>query len=258
MKLLAHFSSIALFAKSILSDETATISDITQLEIFVKSVKGIDTGTVGDEDLSSNQQGRNGFIPGVSLLLQNLQEYGCWCFFNDKHGQGRGPPVDDFDSHCMKYHHAVSCAKLEIDSCDPYNTSYSVTAVNSGANGDITYDCESGNDPCQTATCYSQTHFISLLLNEQLANLQVPNYPNFSSWKDGGNFDNGVCRSSGPGHERQEMCCGTWKHNTKKLLKFGRTLSRSCCDNPSDGTFKTYDMSLSQCCDDGVVRVQCQ
>jgi len=214
-----------------------------------------DNDTDDDGNSKPKQPGaRSGFIPGVDLLFQNLQDYGCWCFFNNKHGQGRGQPVDAFDTHCMKYHHAVSCAKLEIDNCNPYTTTYSITAKQSGQNGDITYDCETGNNKCQEATCYAQSHFISLLLKEQLENLKVPSYPLYSSWKDGGNFDSSTCKISGPGQLRQEMCCGSWKYNTKKLLRYGQHLSRSCCDQP-DGGFKTYDQNLASCCSDGSVRV---
>lgn len=196
--------------------------------------------------------GRSGFF--VQMMINNLQGYGCWCYFDEQHGQGKGQPVDVFDSHCMKYHHMVACAKTEIASCDPYDTTYQVTTTN-GEDGQILYDCETGNTPCQTATCYSQKHFISLLLTEQLENLKVPDYPNFSSWKNGGSFDNQSCKVPHNGKPRDEMCCGTWKHNTKRLLKFGRHLSRSCCDNKEDGTFKTYDSNLATCCDDGSVRV---
>jgi len=247
MKVLAQISTISLMVKSLLAD-TTTINDITQLERYLRSAQGMNGTDTGNPH---SQQGRN---VGVTLIMQNLQEYGCWCFFDGKHGQGRGQPVDDFDSHCMKYHHAVSCAKLEIGYCDPYNTSYQIT-TSQKSNGDIENDCQTGNDACQEATCYAQSHFISLLLLEQLQDLQVPDYANFSA--KSGSFDNEQCKSTGPGRERQEMCCGTWKHNTKKHLKFPSQLNRQCCDHPLDGTFKTYDASLASCCADGNIRIQC-
>lgn len=231
---------------------TAEVTNMNSLEALIMQAEYPDQNNA-EANLPDGQRGRS-FAPGVDMIFANLQEYGCWCFFNDKHGQGRGQPVDVFDSHCMKYHHGVSCAKLEIDNCDPYSTTYSITAKQSGNNGDVVYDCETGNNPCQEATCYAQSHFISLLLKEQLANLQVPSYPQFSSWKDGGNFDSSTCKISGPGQLRQEMCCGSWKYNTKKLLRFGQHLSRACCDQP-DGGFKTYDNNLASCCSDGSVRV---
>lgn len=197
----------------------------------------------------------------VDIILNNLNNYGCWCYFDDYHGQGRGQPVDDFDTHCSKYHHAVSCAKLEINSCDPYKTSYNVVADNNGGtnNGDINFNCETNNNPCQEATCYAQSHFVSLLLQEQLQNLQVPDYASFShngvnvkGQVIGGTFDKSTCKIAGPGRDRQEICCGSWKYNTKKLLRFGANVNRQCCDGHL-GKFKTYDATISQCCNDGRV-----
>lgn len=268
MKLLAPISSLALFANQI-NGETNQVKDLGDLEALMKSLLPAEQQTQlylqaahdaenqqnSGTDNNRSQPGlrSGGFIPGVGYFLNNLQEYGCWCFFDEKHGQGRGNPVDVFDSHCMKYHHAVACAKREIESCDPYDTSYSITARQEDG-GDITYDCETGNDSCQEATCYAQSHFISLLLKEQLEHLKVPDYPSFSAWKNGGSFDNESCKIGGGSRPRDEMCCGTWKHNTKKLLRFGKHLSRACCHS-DNGAFKTYDSNLATCCDDGSVRI---
>lgn len=267
MKVLAKISSLALVAtgatgQSDQSGTTGTPSEpsvVTYESIGLYPLERVMTENLPPEDLATlsllnkDEQKPRSFIPGVSYMLNNLQEYGCWCFFDEKHGRGRGSPVDAFDTHCMKYHHAVSCAKREIASCDPYDTTYSVTAKQDGG-GNIIYDCETGNTDCQEATCYAQTHFISLLLNEQLENLKVPSYPQFSAWKNGGSFDNESCKLTHGIKPRDEMCCGTWKHNTKRLLRYGKHLSRACCER-NDGTFKTYDSNLATCCDDGSVRV---
>lgn len=273
MKLLTPISSLALFAKQISGGNTVNhVTSMNDLELIMKAGLPADQqrklllqeadAILDEENQPGNQPGNHpglrsgGFIPGVGFMLNNLQEYGCWCFFDEKHGQGRGNPVDVFDSHCMKYHHAVACAKREIELCDPYDTSYSITAKQAeDGSGNITYDCETGNDSCQEATCYAQSHFISLLLQEQLEHLKVPDYPSFSAWKNGGTFDNESCKIGGGSRPRDEMCCGTWKHNTKKLLRFGRHLSRACCENDDNGTFKTYDSNLATCCDDGSVRI---
>jgi len=272
MKLIAPLSSFAVLIHGGAGDGNV-INKISDLEVLMQTLLSPDKqvqlalqqaedathladgqGNDGPPQGMRNPSGRSGgFIPGVGLMLNNLQEYGCWCFFDEKHGQGRGNPVDSFDSHCMKYHHAVACAKREIERCNPYDTSYSITARQEDG-GDITYDCETGNNSCQEATCYAQSHFISLLLQEQLEHLKVPDYPSFSAWKNGGSFDNESCRIGNGARPRDEMCCGTWKHNTKKLLRFGKHLSRACCDM-DDGTFKTYDSNLATCCDDGSVRV---
>jgi len=244
MKLISNLTAALVAAK--VQAETVTYTDVN-----LKAMNDLQIKAITGDTSSNGPNTRSGFY--VQLMINNLQGYGCWCHFDEQHGQGKGQPVDVFDTHCMKYHHMVACAKREIADCDPYDTTYQVTTTN-GENGEILYDCETGNTPCQTATCYSQKHFVSLLLTEQLENLKVPDYPSFSSWKNGGSFDNQSCKVPHNGRPRDEMCCGTWQHNTKRLLKFGRHLSRSCCDK-EDGTFKTYDSNLATCCDDGSVRV---
>ena len=29
-----------------------------------------------------------------------INEYGCWCYFQDAHGSGKGKPVDEIDTLC--------------------------------------------------------------------------------------------------------------------------------------------------------------
>jgi len=240
------------------SQEISSIFEFAALFDKVKTASGAGT-------TQNPLEGRSLSSSTVSVLVDNLNEYGCWCYFDDHHGQGRGQPVDDFDSHCSKYHHAVACAKLEIEECNPYETSYTSTVSNGGNNnnGDIDYDCETGNDPCQRATCYAQAHFISLLMKELTVNLQLPNYNDYrhsgkiigpNDNQTIGDFDKETCKIPGGTKPRQEMCCGKWHDNTKKLLRFGAHLNRGCCDQPTGG-FKTYDENMSSCCDDGSIRV---
>ena len=36
--------------------------------------------------------------------FDNFNSYGCWCYFEDLHGTGRGKPVDDMDGFCKAVH----------------------------------------------------------------------------------------------------------------------------------------------------------
>ena len=51
--------------------------------------------------------------------LGYIENYGCWCYFDEKHGQGHGMPQDGYDDACLALHHGTACAMLEIDNCDP-------------------------------------------------------------------------------------------------------------------------------------------
>ena len=127
----------------------------------------------------------------LQVLSQNtqyltLQEYGCWCFFDDLHGLGKGKPQDEYDTACMRYHHGVECAKMELQNeagdgeCDPATVYWSGFADQGGyifdsypsADNprDIIYDCETYNtDACLKATCYLETSFVKLLMVEYWA-----------------------------------------------------------------------------------------
>ena len=120
---------------------------------------------------------RHGNSRGTSLAMASLQEYGCWCFFDDLHGLGKGKPQDGYDTACMHYHRGVECAKMELENeagdaeCDPANA-YEYTAViepSANPKGMI-IDCETHNtDACLKATCYLETSFVKLLMVEYWA-----------------------------------------------------------------------------------------
>ena len=91
----------------------------------------------------------------VTLQMQELQEYGCWCYFAELHGQGRGAPVDGYDKACMHYHHGVQCAAEDYTGCDPSSVSgYLVSSKPDPLSShSLIYDCESNNsDGCLIAT----------------------------------------------------------------------------------------------------------
>ena len=116
--------------------------------------------------------------------MASLQEYGCWCFFDDLHGYGKGKPQDGYDTACMHYHRGVECAKMELENeagdaqCDPANV-YEYTAViepSANPKGMI-IDCETHNtDECLKATCYLETHFVKFVLTEGIIEEKYPMY----------------------------------------------------------------------------------
>ena len=148
---------------------------------------------------SNNSHGNS---RGLSDLLSyvGLQEYGCWCFFGDLHGLGKGKPQDGYDTACMHYHHGVECAKMELQNeagdgeCDPgtvnnYNYSFKPSADNPK---EIIYDCETDNtDACVEATCYLETFFVEMFFAEY----------------DGKNIDPNVSVNFDSDTEKMDFCC---------------------------------------------------
>ena len=63
-----------------------------------------------------------------SLWLEDVDEYGCWCYFGDKHGRGKSNPVNDLDAHCKQLHEGYECAMLDHTDvnteCVPWTVAY--------------------------------------------------------------------------------------------------------------------------------------
>merc|ERR1712099_190569 len=62
--------------------------------------------------------------------MQNIRNYGCWCFFDDDHGQGKGAPIDSVDAMCKNLHMGYDCAMMDYaeatgnDDCVPWEVAY--------------------------------------------------------------------------------------------------------------------------------------
>lgn len=60
--------------------------------------------------------------------INSLNEYGCWCYFDNDHGRGKGIPSDDIDAFCKILHEGYECAMRDADdegtSCVPWEVEY--------------------------------------------------------------------------------------------------------------------------------------
>ena len=90
-----------------------------------------------------NFEARNTFDPReitdfTSSLLQNINNYGCWCYFDaDKIGKGRSQPMNEVDQLCRNLHYGYECAKIDEEdslisltgeeSCIPWQKDYQVS-----------------------------------------------------------------------------------------------------------------------------------
>lgn len=186
----------------------------------------------------------------VSAQFQNLQQYGCWCYFDAFHGLGRGIPVDRFDIECMKLHHATSCIKME--NCDGEQNFTPVMSI--GLDGKLAYDCVSGNngDACLEANCHAYTWFTKSVLDIFLdpVNGELPDY----GYKVSLGFDSDTChQNTVKSSIEDEFCCGAYAQNTKRPIRRPTGKNRECCENTNTGEFVTYDPVISECCTGGNV-----
>ena len=47
-----------------------------------------------------NNSSLRAFSGNIQTAIQNLDEYGCWCYFYDNVGRGKSQPVDEIDGFC--------------------------------------------------------------------------------------------------------------------------------------------------------------
>ena len=61
----------------------------------------------------------------MGSTMDQINDYGCWCYFEDQHGQGKGQPVNDVDEYCKQLHQGYDCAKIDSqNACIPWEANY--------------------------------------------------------------------------------------------------------------------------------------
>lgn len=194
------------------------------------------------------------FTPGVRFAFSQLQEYGCWCFLGDQHGNGKGQPQDAFDNICQKLHHGTTCANM-IPGCNTLGMQYQIIA-SSDSNGDFLLDCETLNngDACAEATCYLESKFMEGFINEAIQG----GSPNLAEYSASNGFDHQRCFTQVPAAnptEYTEICCGEYKHNTRKPIKVFEGEQRECCESGFKGRFTVFNPTVNECCSGNVESV---
>lgn len=189
------------------------------------------------------------FVPGVRFVFSLIQEYGCWCFLGPEHGQGHGKPQDVYDKICKDLHQGITCAKMDIENCNPNAGQRYQILARSEPSGDVVYDCETLNagDECAQATCYLEANFVSGFIREAFNG----NSPNLNEYSHALGYDNGSCKlgsSSGELGGFSEVCCGSFQANTMKPVRFYDSLPKQCC-NKNNGGFSTFNPETNDCCD---------
>merc|ERR1712039_573566 len=72
------------------------------------------------------------FSGNIANAVERLDEYGCWCYFYDNVGRGKGTPVDEIDGFCKTLADGYQCAiidgEAEGQSCVPWEVAYNAGA----------------------------------------------------------------------------------------------------------------------------------
>ena len=142
-----------------------------------KNLNSLDSGS--DEEHSLPKFGfRTIFKSDMSLI----NEYGCWCYFQNDHGKGHGKTVDNIDKLCQTLHHGYTCAMEDsrrqdllandaTDPCIPWEVPYNFH-IGGNLISDMNLErinmiCDAQNDPdtCGNWACKVETYFVHEMIN---------------------------------------------------------------------------------------------
>jgi len=192
-------------------------------------------------------------------LIESIDGYACWCYFQEDHGKGRGKPVNQMDQRCKQLQDGYSCVLMDWeekpDDCIPWDVEYgSATGLGISADDEsndaflyaIRKGCDKNNkkDKCAAAACKIEGYFVVNM---------------FMDYLDAVTFDPTLLHSLGMFNPKDDCpidggvqiegkeCCGEYP------IRFPfKTLNgdRACCVQ------RTYNTNNKQCCD-GVVKKEC-
>merc|ERR1739845_279961 len=55
------------------------------------------------------------FTGNIANAVNSLDEYGCWCYFYDNVGRGKGTPVDEIDGFCKTLNEGYQCSIIDAE-----------------------------------------------------------------------------------------------------------------------------------------------
>merc|ERR1711981_97257 len=189
-------------------------------------------------------------LMGATLNL--IDQYGCWCYFEENHGKGKSQAVNDVDSFCKLLHEGYDCAMMDADeageTCIPWEVDYNTGTSNLDT---LVETCTEKNlgqaeEACATRACIVEQYFITNIFQLFLSG-GGQHSPDFLHAN--GLFDVAVECPTKSGEVSEHSCCGPYPFRHPFKTYSG---NRACCGS------KTYDSNILTCCPDEKVRLSCQ
>ena len=165
------------------------------------------------QQYNTQPESRNAIQFGTTL--DNILNYGCWCYLeSDGHGQGRGPVQNEVDRLCKLLHDGWECTNMDNSTCEAHVVEHDVEYPPPlpGGWGDNNFSelkdkCEQLNDNgCTVTACMVDSYFMAELLKIMIANDFNPAqlYGNGGPMDAAFRHDNGFdpvsgCRAAGSG-----------------------------------------------------------
>merc|ERR1711881_735109 len=117
------------------------------------------------------------FTGNLAPAIEKLDESGCWCYFYDNVGRGKGTPVDEIDGFCKTLHDGYVCAMIdaeeENEQCVPWEKEYQ---AGTGAGRDRFNTCADANpgDNCAIRACSVEGIFVDNLFAFLISGVPIP------------------------------------------------------------------------------------
>lgn len=193
-----------------------------------------------EDDISLACQLNRNFGASQSTI-DALNEYGCWCYFDDDHGRGKGNAVDVIDEMCKVLHDGYECAMRDAEdegtTCVPWEVDYNSAVGGSGQT--IQEECSTSNagSNCAIRACVVEGSFIANLL-DAFINGNGVNSDNKHA--NGFEVETGCPVKKSGGGPSNKSCCGAYPDRFPYKTVGG---DRQCCGN------RTFNSLTLKCCD---------
>ena len=186
--------------------------------------------------------------------------HGCWCYFSNSQGKGKGKPIDFLDEMCKVLHDGYECAMRDAEeegtTCIPWEVNYTA-ALGNDINLTIAEECYQLNlgNNCAIRACSIEGNFIRNLLEVFVSGEGVD-----ENLKHENGFDVQekcvVKKSSGTNAANtatpntEKSCCGTYPDRFPYKTGGGE---RQCCG------YRTFNSLTLKCCDSesSIVKFNC-
>jgi len=188
----------------------------------------------------------------TSGSLRQLHEYGCWCYFYDDVGRGKGTPVDEIDGFCKTLNEGYQCAIIDSENqgieCSPWEIQYQ---PGSGVGAELRTTCHERNaDVCAAYACTVEGQFADNAFSFLLATGGGINYDQYghSNGFDPAHDQGCPVKVGAKGYSAEKQCCGAYPQRFPFKTLDGE---RACCGG------RTYNTALLNCCSNGQVKANC-
>jgi len=181
------------------------------------------------------------FSGSIGKTISNMNEYGCWCYFGDDHGRGKGSPQDAIDEMCKVLADGYECAMRDAEeegtTCVPWEVEY--TSALGGSGLGIVDECAQVNSGsnCAARACAIEGAFVANLLDVFISGNGID-----QAMKHSNGFDQPTtcATKKNGGGPTNKACCGNYPDRFPFKTVGG---DRKCC-----GT-RTYNSLTLKCCD---------